>query len=68
MSNTGFKSFSELYRAAFAEPDPEKQLALLSEVKKALDDWEQMLQNWAAPVAASTHAETESGAAHSLAA
>jgi hypothetical protein len=37
---TGFKSFSELYRAAFAESDPERKNLLLSQVKKALDDWQ----------------------------
>lgn len=47
--NTGsprffFKDFSELYRAAFAEQDPEKKGLLLREVQKAIDDREQPYQ------------------------
>jgi hypothetical protein len=40
----GFKDFSELYRAAFAEQDPEKKDLLLREVQKAIDDREQPYQ------------------------
>jgi hypothetical protein len=39
-----FKDFSELYRAAFAEQDPEKKGLLLREVQKAIDDREQPYQ------------------------
>jgi hypothetical protein len=47
--NTGnhrlnFKDFSELYRAAFAEQDPERKGLLLREVQKAIDDREQPYQ------------------------
>jgi hypothetical protein len=45
---SNFKDFGQLYRAAFAEPNPERKLFLLSEVRKAIDEWEQMLPNWAA--------------------
>jgi len=51
-----FANFSELYRAAYAEPDPARKAVLLGEVRKALNEWEQMLENWVAtplpPVAA----------------
>ena len=46
MSNRTFSNFDKLHHAAFAETDPEKKVLLLSEVKKAVDDWEQILQNW----------------------
>jgi hypothetical protein len=46
MTNRTFSNFDKLQRAAFAETDPEKKVLLLSEVKKAVDDWEQILQNW----------------------
>jgi hypothetical protein len=36
-----FKDFSELYRAAFAEQNPERKGILLREVQKAIDDREQ---------------------------
>jgi hypothetical protein len=39
MSNNGFDSFGELYRAAYAESDPELKQTLLSAVKQALDRW-----------------------------
>ena len=39
-----FKDFSELYRAAFAEQDPERKGLLLREVQKAIDDREQPYQ------------------------
>jgi hypothetical protein len=45
MVDPAYGSFSDLYRAAFAEPDPDKKLFLLSQVKKAIDDWEQTLHN-----------------------
>lgn len=34
-----FADFGDLYRAAFAEPDPTTKQLLLAEVKKALDHW-----------------------------
>jgi hypothetical protein len=43
-----FKDFGELYRAAFAERDPSTKEVRLSEVRKALDDWQEMLENWTA--------------------
>ena len=36
-----FQNFGELYRAAFAERDSEKQLLLLHEVHLRLRSWEQ---------------------------
>jgi hypothetical protein len=39
-----FRDFGELYNAAFAERDPEKKLMLLSEVRRVIAEWEQMLQ------------------------
>jgi hypothetical protein len=35
-----FDDFAELYRAAFAECDPERKSRLLSEVQRALAEWE----------------------------
>jgi hypothetical protein len=46
MTYGDFKDFGELYRAAFAEHDPETKALRLSEVRKALDDWQEMLENW----------------------
>ena len=43
-SRLPYKDFSELYRAAFAEQDPEKKGLLLREVQKAIDDREQPYQ------------------------
>jgi hypothetical protein len=37
--------FTELYRAAFAEVDPEKKLSLLREVQKVIDGSELELEN-----------------------
>jgi hypothetical protein len=34
-----FADFGDLYRAAFAEPNPAIKQLLLAEVKKALDHW-----------------------------
>lgn len=39
MSTHRFDSFAELYRAAFAESDPEQKQLLLADVKTALDRW-----------------------------
>ena len=41
MAHSTFDNFGDLYRAAFAEQDPEKKLFLLSEVRKAIEKWEQ---------------------------
>jgi hypothetical protein len=41
-----FKDFGELYRAAFQERDPATKATRLSELRKALDDWQEMLENW----------------------
>jgi hypothetical protein len=35
-----FDDFAQLYRAAFAECDPETKSRLLSEVQRALAEWE----------------------------
>ena len=43
-----FRDFGELYRAALAERDPATKTLRLGEVRKALDDWQEMLQNWTA--------------------
>lgn len=34
-----FTDFGDLYRAAFAEPNPAAKQLLLAEVKKVLDHW-----------------------------
>lgn len=34
-----FTDFADLYRAAFAEPNPTTKQLLLAEVKKVLDRW-----------------------------
>jgi hypothetical protein len=39
MSFAPFNDFSALYRAAFAEPDPELKQQLLADVTEALDRW-----------------------------
>jgi len=36
-----FSDFGELYRAAFAECDPERKSHLLKQVRQALVEWEQ---------------------------
>lgn len=46
MTDNNPKNFSELYRAAFAERDPDRKVELLGQVRRAIDEWEQMLQNW----------------------
>jgi len=42
--STRFRDFSDLYRAAFAERDPDLKGRLLREVQKAIDDREQSYQ------------------------
>jgi len=39
MSAPRFDNFGDLYRAAFAESDPEQKQVLLADVKNALDQW-----------------------------
>ena len=39
MSTSHFDNFGDLYRAAFAENDPEIKQLLLAHVKHALDRW-----------------------------
>jgi hypothetical protein len=39
MSIHHFENFGDLYRAAFAESDPEIKQILLVDVKRALDRW-----------------------------
>lgn len=39
MSVSRFDNFADLYRAAFAESDPEQKQVLLADVKSALDRW-----------------------------
>jgi hypothetical protein len=34
-------NFAEVYKAAFAEQDPDRKLALLSEVQQAINSWQQ---------------------------
>jgi len=38
--NPANRDFRELYRAAFAERDPEKKLLLLSQVQEVVKPWE----------------------------
>ena len=45
MKDPQFRSFGDLYRAAYAESNPERKALLLSQVRKALEDWEQGLHN-----------------------
>jgi hypothetical protein len=49
MKAKSFPSFSDLYRAAFAETNAEIKQLLLAEVKKSLDDWEQTTRDGMAP-------------------
>jgi len=49
MAQGNCQNFSELYRAAFAERDPDRKLELLGQVRRAIEEWELLLQNWVAP-------------------
>jgi hypothetical protein len=40
MAVAGFANFGELYRAAFAECDPEKKSELLHQVQITLAEWQ----------------------------
>jgi hypothetical protein len=44
MNHRSFKSFGELYRAAFAETDLQKKETLLAQVKLAIDSWQEMAE------------------------
>jgi hypothetical protein len=45
MSTSRFDNFGDLYRAAFAENDPEIKQLLLADVKCALDRWAESERN-----------------------
>jgi len=45
MKKAQFRSFSDLYRAAYAETNAERKMSLLSEVRRALDEWERSTQS-----------------------
>jgi hypothetical protein len=49
MSQGQSADFGKLYRAAFAERDPDKKLSLLREVQQALHSWHQSVDSVAAP-------------------
>jgi hypothetical protein len=55
------RDFPELYRAAFAERDPEKKLLLLSQVQKVIKPWEHDETRMTGP--SSAQAQTSSKAA-----
>ena len=42
-----YKDFGELYRSAFAERDPEKKLELLGQVRRAIAEWEAVIEQHA---------------------
>jgi hypothetical protein len=54
-----FTNFSDLYRAAFAEPNPNVKQLLLAEVKKALDHWAQTTRDGMASSAKPVSAEID---------
>jgi hypothetical protein len=49
MSAHGFSNFSDLYRAAFAERNPEVKQLLLADVKRVLDQWANSVGDTAPP-------------------
>ncbi len=49
MAIAGFADFGELYRAAFAECDPDRKSILLHEVQIALAEWERHAEPPASP-------------------
>jgi hypothetical protein len=51
MRAKSFSSFSDLYRAAFAETNPDVKQLLLAEVKRSLDHWEQTTRDGMVPPA-----------------
>ncbi len=42
--NYRFSDFGRLYRAAYAEVDPEKKMLLLSAVQRAIEEWRSMAE------------------------
>ena len=44
MNTSVFRNFGELYRAAFAERDPEKKSLLLTEVKRTIEQSDERRQ------------------------
>jgi hypothetical protein len=42
-----YNNFGELYRAAFAERDPEKKVELLGQVRRAIAEWEAIIEEQA---------------------
>ena len=62
MPNPNSKDFGQLYRAAFAERDPQRKLALLTEVTRTIDQWKQGLENHSsAPVKSPGRASPDVG-------
>jgi len=59
MKDVQFRTFSDLYRAAYAEPNPERKALLLSEVRKALDEWELGLHKADVPIGPKTSQVTD---------
>lgn len=51
--NRDATNFGELYRAAFAERDPQRKCILLGEVQRVINNWEQSEQT------ATTHPRME---------
>ena len=46
MTSDTFRNFGELYRAAFAERDPERKSLLLREVQQTIERWDEPPQAW----------------------
>jgi len=46
MTSDTFRNFGELYRAAFAERDPERKSLLLREVQRTIERWDEPPQGW----------------------
>ena len=59
MKNAEFRTFGDLYRAAYAEANPERKMFLLSEVKRALDEWEKSAQSVESPIGPRTSQLTD---------
>lgn len=64
MKDNKFKTFSELYRAAYAEIDPQRKLVLLSAVKQALDEWALTAQQLDPPIGPKLSQAADSMAGH----
>jgi len=50
MKSAEFRTFGDLYRAAYAEPNPERKMFLLSEVRRVLDEWEKATHRVETPI------------------